>query len=485
MATTSDGEQKVRELKTPKEVVAFCRANDVQIVDFKFTDLIGTLQHYSLPADQVDESALVDGLGFDGSSIRGFKEIHESDMVMMPDISSAFMDPFAQHKTLSMTCNIMDPVTLEKYSREPRYVAQKAEAYLRSTGVADTSFWGPEVEFYVFDDARFDQNEHSGYYYIDSKEGAWNSGKEENPNLAHKPRYKSGYFPAPPVDTLQDFRSEAVLRMKKVGIEVEVHHHEVGTAGQCEIDIRFAALTRMGDWVMIYKYILKNLAKELGKTVTFMPKPIFMDNGSGMHTHQSLWKNNKNLFFDDSGYAQLSKTALHYIGGLLHHAPALMAFCAPTTNSYCRLVPGYEAPINLAYSQQNRSACIRIPLYSKSPKAKRLEFRSPDPSANIYLAMSAMLMAGLDGIQKKMDPGGPLDRNIYHLPPEEAAKVKTMPASLEESLNALEKDSEFLTQGDVFTQDLIETWLDYKRTNEIDALRLRPHPYEFYLYYEV
>jgi glutamine synthetase len=485
MPNTREGELRATELSEPKEVLDFCRTNQVEIIDFRFTDLLGTWQHFSAPTDQVDESDFTQGLGFDGSSIRGFQQIQESDMILLPDAGTAFVDPFCRNTTLAIICNVHDPVTLEKYSRDPRNVALKAEAYLKSTGVADVSYWGPELEFYVFDDVRFDQNEHSGYYFVDSKEGAWNTGTDEKPNLGHKPRFKGGYFPTPPTDTLQDFRSEAILKMKQAGVEVEIHHHEVGTAGQGEIDLRFTSLTKMGDGVMIYKHIVKNLAREQMKAATFMPKPVFMDNGSGMHTHQSLWKDQQNLFYDEAGYAQISKDARYYIGGLLHHAPALLAFCAPTTNSYCRLVPGYEAPINLAYSQRNRSACIRIPLYSTSPKAKRLEFRSPDPSANIYLAMSAMLMAGLDGIQNRMDPGSPLDRNIYDLPAEEAAQVKTLPGSLEESLNALERDSEFLLKGDVFTSDLIETWIDYKRTNELDALRLRPHPYEFSLYFDV
>ena len=484
MPTKQRDELRAQDLKSPADLITFCRAQQVEIVDFKFTDLLGTWQHFSAPADQLSEDDFTEGLGFDGSSIRGFKQIQESDMILLPDVGTSFVEPFYRNNTLSVVCNIYDPITREKYSRDPRNVAQKAEAYLKSTGIADVSYWGPELEFYVFDDVRYDQNEHSGYYFVDAKEGAWNTGTEEGPNLQYKPRYKGGYFPAPPTDTLQDFRSEAVLKMKQAGIEVEIHHHEVGTSGQCEIDLRFCSLTLMGDRVQAYKYILKNLAREYRKTLTFMPKPLFMDNGSGMHTHQSLWKSEKNVFFGEEGYAQLSKEALYYIGGLLHHAPALLAFCAPTTNSYRRLVPGYEAPINLAYSQRNRSACIRIPSYSNSPKAKRMEFRSPDPSSNIYFAMAAMLMAGLDGIQKQMEPGAPLDRNIYNLPPEEAAKVKTLPGSLEESLNALEKDHDFLLKGDVFTPDVIETWLDYKRTNELDELRLRPHPYEFSLYFD-
>jgi len=469
----------------PKEVLALVRARKVEIVDLKFTDLPGTLQHYSVPRSELDEGSFAAGFGFDGSSIRGFQHIHESDMLLMPDPDTALIDPILPTPTLSMFCTIRDPITGESYSRDPRYIAQKAEAFLRQSGIADLSYWGPEAEFFVFDDVRFDQNQHSGYYFIDSAEGAWNTGRQEAPNLGYKPRYKQGYVPVPPMDTLQEFRSEVVLKMKEAGIEVEAHHHEVATAGQGEIDMRFNTLCRMADHLMLYKYIIKNVARARGKAVTFMPKPLFMDNGSGMHVHQSLWKDGTNLFFDEEGYAQISTTALHYVGGLLKHAPALLAFCAPTTNSYRRLVPGYEAPVNLVYSQRNRSACIRIPMYSPSPKSKRIEFRPPDPSCNPYLAFAATLMAGIDGVLNRLDPGDPVDVDLYELPPEEAARVKQVPASLGEVLTALEEDHQFLLRGGVFTRDLIETWIEYKRKQELDAVRLRPHPYEFYLYFDV
>ena len=475
----------VLEKASPADVVEFCRARDLQVVDLKFTDLPGTLQHFSIPAEELSESLFTEGIGFDGSSIRGFVEIHESDMLLIPDPSTAFVDPCLEVPTLSLICDVRDPILQTSFTRDPRFVAQKAEEYLIRSGVATASYWGPEVEFYVFDDIRYEQNEFSSFHRVDSSEGSWNTARDEGPNLGYKPRYKEGYFPVPPTDTLQDFRSRAVQRMKQVGIDVEVHHHEVGTAGQCEIDMRFKALTRMGDQVMLYKYILRNFARENNKTITFMPKPIFQDNGSGMHVHQSLWKEDTNLFYDRNGYALLSQPALYYIGGLLKHSAALLAFCAPTTNSYRRLVPGYEAPINLVYSQRNRSAAVRIPMYSTSPKSKRLEYRCPDPSANCYLAFAAMLMAGLDGIKKRIEPGAPIDRDIYHLDPEEAARVKHVPGSLEEVLNALEQDHEFLLEGNVFTKDLIETWIAYKREKEVDPIRLRPHPYEFHLYYDI
>jgi glutamine synthetase len=469
---------------SPKEVLALAQRRGVEIVDLKFTDLPGTLQHYSVPLSELDEDSFASGFGFDGSSIRGFQHIHESDMLLIPDPDTAIIDPIFPTPTLSMFCIVRDPITGESYARDPRYIAQKAEAFLRQTGLAERSYWGPEAEFFVFDDVRFDQNQYSGYYFIDSVEGAWNTGREERPNLGYKPRYKEGYFPAPPIDSLQEFRSQVVLKMKEAGIEVEAHHHEVATAGQGEIDIRFNTLCRMADHLMMYKYIMKNVARTHGKAVTFMPKPLFMDNGSGMHVHQSLWEDGTNLFYDEEGYAQISATALYYIGGLLKHAPALLAFCAPTTNSYRRLVPGYEAPVNLVYSQRNRSACIRIPMYSPSPKSKRIEFRPPDPSCNPYLAFAAMLMAGIDGVMNHLDPGDPLDEDLYELPPEEAAQVKQVPGSLGEVLAALEEDHEFLLQGRVFTPDVIETWIEYKRRHELDAVRLRPHPYEFYLYFD-
>ncbi|HLE02105.1 MAG TPA: type I glutamate--ammonia ligase [Dehalococcoidia bacterium] len=457
----------------------------MDIVDFKFTDLPGTLQHFSIPAGELDESIFRDGIGFDGSSIRGFQAIHESDMLLVPDPTTAHVDVICRVPTLSIVCDVRDPLTREKYWRDPRYIAQKAEAHLLSTGLADTAYFGPEAEFFIFDNVRFDQNQHSGYYFIDSEEGIWNSGKEGQTNLGYRPRYKEGYFPTAPTDSLQDLRSEAVLKMIQAGIDIEVHHHEVATAGQGEIDMRFQSLTRMADQVLLYKYILKNVARAHNKTVTFMPKPLFGDNGSGMHVHISLWKGGTNLFFDPEGYAQLSITGMHFIGGLLAHSPALLAFCAPTTNSYRRLVPGYEAPVNLVYSQRNRSAAVRIPVYSLSPRTKRVEFRPPDPSCNPYLAFPALLMAGLDGIKKEMDPGFPMDVDIYELEPEKAKKIKTVPGSLEETLKALEQDQEFLLQGGVFTTDLIETWIKYKREKELDPVRLRPHPYEFCLYFDV
>ncbi len=460
----------------------------IQVVDLKFVDLPGLWQHFSISAREFDESAFTDGVGFDGSSIRGFQEINESDMLLLPDPTTAFLDPFTAVPTLSIICDVRDPITGDLYSRDPRHVAKKAENYLKTSGVAERAYFGPEAEFYVLDHVRFDQSYNFGYYHIDSEEGFWNSGKEgENgeKNLGYKPRYKEGYFPVPPTDSLQDIRSEMMLTLEKVGVPVEVHHHEVGTAGQTEIDLRFDTLTKMGDNMLKYKYVVKNVARRHGKTVTFMPKPIFQDNGSGMHVHQSLWTNGTNLFYRKGGYADLSDSAVHYIGGILTHAPALLAFCAPTTNSYRRLVPGYEAPINLMYSQRNRSACVRIPVYSRSEKAKRLEFRCPDPSANPYLALSAMLLAGLDGIRKKVVPPSPIDKDLYDLSPSEKEKVKSTPGSLDEVLAALEKDHAFLTEGGVFTDDLIEGWIKYKSKKEIDSIRLRPHPYEFAMYFDV
>jgi glutamine synthetase len=454
------------------------------MVDLKFVDLPGIWQHFSFTVDELNEELFTEGIGFDGSSIRGFQEIHESDMLLVPDPNSAVIDPFCKVPTLTMICNVKDPVTLQSYSRDPRYITQKAEAYLKSTGIGDTVYFGPEPEFFVFGSARFDQTTNAGYYFIDSDEGIWNSGACA-PNLAYKPRLKEGYFPVPPTDSLQDIRTEMVLTMKDVGIPVEVHHHEVATAGQCEIDMRFDTMTKMADNLMWYKYVVKNIARRHGMTATFMPKPLFGDNGSGMHVHQSVWKRGGNVFYDANGYAQISQTAKYYIGGLLKHAPALLAFCAPTTNSYRRLVPGYEAPVNLIYSQRNRSACVRIPMYSKSPKAKRLEFRCPDPSCNGYLAFAAMLMAGLDGVQNRIEPQDPIDKDLYDLPAEEAATVKNTPGSLGEVLEALEADNDFLLNGDVFTPDVIETWLSYKRVREDDAIRLRPHPYEFFLYFDI
>jgi len=441
-------------------------------------------QHFSVPIHQLSEDSFEEGFGFDGSSIRGWQAIHTSDMLVIPDPNTAVIDPIMEAPTLSLICNIVDPITKERYTRDPRNIAQKAEAYLKSTGIADQAFIGPEAEFFIFDDIRYDSKENCAYYFIDSIEGQWNTGAEEMPNLGYKPRYKEGYFPVPPTDSLQDLRTEMVLIMEKAGIEIEAQHHEVATAGQAEIDIRFSPLTEMADKLMMYKYIIKNVARQHGKTVTFMPKPIFGDNGSGMHTHQSLWKGGKPLFAG-SGYAGLSDIGLYYIGGILKHAAALCALVAPTTNSYKRLVPGYEAPVNLAYSSRNRSAGIRVPMYSPSPKAKRVEVRFPDCTCNGYLAFAAMLMAGLDGIQNKIDPGQPLDKDIYELGPEELKDVPSVPASLEKALDALEADHEFLLKGDVFTPDAIEVWLSYKRKREVDAVRLRPHPYEFTLYYDI
>ena len=471
--------------KNPKEVMDLAKKAGVKIVDLRFIDLPGVWQHFSIPVDDLTSELFEDGLGFDGSSIRGFKDIHESDMLLIADPETAYVDPMLEITTLDLICNVFDPVTREPYSRDPRYITQKAERYLKGTGIGDISYWGPELEFYIFDDVRYDQNAHSGYYFIDSVEGVWNTGRIESPNLGYKIRHKEGYFPVPPADVYQDFRSEIILKMKEVGVPIEVHHHEVGTAGQAEIDMRFAPMTKMADNVMYYKYIIRNTAKKHGKTVTFMPKPLFGDNGSGMHCHQSIWKGESNLFYDESGYAMLSKLGQYYIGGLLKHAPALLGFCAPTTNSYRRLVPGFEAPVNLAYSQRNRSAAVRIPVYSKSPKSKRIEFRCPDPSSNPYLCFAAQLMAGLDGIQNKIEPGEPLEKDLYDLPPEEAKSIKSTPGSLAEVLNALEEDHDFLLKGDVFTPDVIETWIKYKREKELAQVNLRPTPYEFFLYFDL
>ncbi len=466
------------------DVLDLIKKEGVEIVDFRFTDFPGMWQHTSVPARTVDEDTFTEGLGFDGSSIRGWQAINESDMLILPDPASALLDPFCEHKTLFMTCSIEDPITREHYTRDPRGVAHKAMGYLHATGLADVAYFGPEAEFFIFDDVRFETNINSGFYMVDSVEGVWNSGADELPNLGYKPRQKGGYFPVQPTDKHHDLRSEMVLTMEAMGIEVEAQHHEVGTGGQGEIDVRFAPLLEMADKMMLYKYIVKNTAMRHGKTVTFMPKPLYGDNGSGMHTHFSLWKDGTNLFAGD-GYAGLSEMALHAIGGILKHAPALLAFTNPTTNSYKRLVPGYEAPVKLRYSRRNRSASIRIPMYSDSPKAKRLEFRCPDPSANPYFAFSALMMAALDGIENKTDPGDPLDKDLYDLPPEEAATIENTPSSLGAALDALEADHEFLLKGDVFTADVIETQLRYKRKNEVEALALRPHPHEFELYYDV
>ncbi|MBI3811809.1 MAG: type I glutamate--ammonia ligase [Nitrospirae bacterium] len=466
-----------------KEVLEFAKKNRIEAVDLKFVDFPGTWQHFTIPVEEMTEALFKEGSGFDGSSIRGWQAINNSDMLVIPDPSTAIIDPFCQAPTLSMVCDILDQITQESYSRDPRYIAKKAESYLLKSKIGDVAYFGPEAEFFIFDGARFDQNSHSGYYFIESDEGIWNAGKEGG-NLGYKPRHKEGYFPVAPTDSQQDVRTEMILEMKKAGIQVEKHHHEVATAGQAEIDVRFNSLVRMADTMLLYKYIVKNVAKRHGKTVTFMPKPLFGDNGTGMHTHQSIWKEGKPLFAGKE-YAGMSKLCLNYIGGILKHAPALAALTNPTTNSYKRLTPGFEAPVFLAYSSRNRSASVRIPMYSANPKAKRIEVRFPDPACNPYLSFAAMLMAGLDGIENKIEPGKPMDKDLYDLEPEEAAKIPTMPGSLDDALDNLEKDHNFLLKGGVFTKDVIETWISYKREKEVDPMRLRPHPYEFFLYYDV
>jgi glutamine synthetase len=468
--------------KSPADVITM--GKDVQMVDLRFTDLPGTWQHFTMPVRELAAELFEEGIGFDGSSIRGFQEIHESDMILIPDPDTAFIDPVLEVPTLVINCDVYDPVTRQPYSRDTRYVAKKAEAYLKQTGIADTSYWGPEAEFFLFNDVRYGGGTNSSFYYVDSNEGWWKSGEDLKPNLGAQIPTKRGYFPVPPTDTLQDVRSKIVLALEAVDVPVEVHHHEVATGGQAEIDMRFAPLGRMADSLMIYKYIVKNIARQNGLTATFMPKPLFGDNGSGMHVHQSLWKGDRNVFFDEAGYAQLSDTAIYYIGGLLKHASALLALAAPTTNSYRRLVPGFEAPVNLAYSQRNRSAICRIPIYSRSPRAKRIEFRAPDPSCNPYLCFAALLMAGLDGVQNRIDPGEPVDKDLYELPPEEATQIQQVPGSLDLVLDALEADHEFLLRGDVFTTDLLEAYIAYKRQMEVDPVRMRPHPHEFTLYYD-
>ncbi|MEG4572870.1 type I glutamate--ammonia ligase [Microcoleus sp. N3A4] len=470
--------------QTPQEALNYIKENKIQIVDLKFIDMPGIWQHLSLFHDQIDETAFTDGVPFDGSSIRGWKAINESDMTMVIDPTTAWIDPFMAEPTISFICSIKEPRTGEPYSRCPRTIAQKAIDYLLSTGLGDTAFFGPEAEFFIFDDVRFDQTQNSGYYYVDSIEGRWNSGKEEaGGNLGYKPRYKEGYFPVAPTDTSQDMRTEMLLTMAKCGVPIEKHHHEVATGGQCELGFRFATLVQAADYLLTYKYVIKNVGKKYGKTITFMPKPLFNDNGSGMHVHQSIWKDGQPLFAGDQ-YAGFSQMGLHYIGGILKHAPALLALTNPTTNSYKRLVPGFEAPVNLAYSQGNRSASVRIPLSGTNPKAKRLEFRCPDATSNPYLAFAAMLCAGIDGIKNQIDPGEPLDVDIYDLSPEELSKIPSTPGSLEGALEALEKDHSFLTETGVFTEDFIETWISYKLDNEVNPMRLRPHPYEFALYYD-
>ncbi|MDQ3105879.1 MAG: type I glutamate--ammonia ligase [Actinomycetota bacterium] len=458
----------------------------VEFIDIRFCDLPGVMQHFTVPVSSFGQEVFDDGLMFDGSSIRGFQAIHESDMALFPDASSAYLDPFREAKTLCLNFFIHDPLTGEAYSRDPRNIARKAEAYLKSSGIGDTAFFAPEAEFYVFDSVRFETKAEAGYYHIDSVAGAWNTGVEEEAgNRGYKVRYKGGYFPVPPTDHYADLRNQMVTQLEASGLLVERAHHEVGTAGQAEINFRFDTLLACADNTMKFKYIIKNVAWAAGKTATFMPKPIFGDNGSGMHCHQSIWNDGEPLFYDEAGYAGLSDVARHYIGGILAHAPSLLAFTNPTVNSYHRLVPGFEAPVNLVYSQRNRSACIRIPITGANPKAKRIEFRCPDPSSNPYLAFSAMLLAGLDGVRNKIEPPVPIDKDLYELPPDELADVSTVPASLPAVMDALEADHEFLLAGDVFTSDLIETWIDFKRTQEIDPMRLRPHPHEFELYYDI
>jgi glutamine synthetase len=469
-------------MSTPKSVLEMAKKQGAKMVDIKFVDTFGTWQHFSCPIAELNEESFTDGLGFDGSSIRGWKSIEASDMLAMPDPDTAFIDPFCAVPTLSLTCTIAETGTKEAYNRDPRGIAQRAEKYLVSTGHADQCFMGPEAEFFIFDNVQYDHKSNGTFYTIDSEEAIWNTGREEMPNLGYKIRHKEGYFPVGPADTQQDIRTEMCLTMEQLGVKIERQHHEVATAGQAEIDYRFDTLLRAADAMMVYKYVVKNVARKHGKTATFMPKPLFGDNGSGMHTHQSLWKKGKPLFAGNE-YAGLSQMALYYIGGLLKHASALCAICSPTTNSFKRLVPGYEAPVNLAYSSRNRSAAIRIPTYSENPKAKRIEYRPPDPSANPYLCFAALLMAGLDGIQNKLDPGEPMDKNLYELPPEEMAKVPQVPGSLSDAIAHLERDHQFLLKGDVFTHDFLDMWISNKR-KEADALRLRPHPYEFYLYYD-
>ena len=469
---------------TPKEVIEFAKKNKARVVDLRFMDFPGVWQHFTVPMGELEESSFEDGFGFDGSSIRGWQPIHASDMLVVPDAATAKMDPFFEVPTLVLIGNIVDPITRESYTRDPRNIAKKAGAYLKSTGIGDTAYFGPEAEFFIFDDIRFESSSHRAFYEIDSVEGIWNSGREECPNLGYKPRHKEGYFPVPPMDKFQDIRTEMLLTLEQLGIAVECQHHEVATAGQAEIDMRFKPLLEMGDQLVWFKYVLKNVAHKYGHAVTFMPKPLFDDNGSGMHTHCSIWKGDQPLFAGDK-YAGVSQEALYAIGGILKHCPALCGFTNPTTNSYKRLVPGFEAPVNLAYSSRNRSAAVRIPMYSPSPKAKRIEFRTPDPSCNGYLAFSAMLMAIIDGIENKIDPGDPLDKDIYGLPPEELAEIPSAPGSLDEALAALEKDQAFLLKGDVFTQDVIDTWIEYKIENEINDVKLRPHPHEFFLYFDI
>ena len=468
--------------KTPRELLKKIKNEDIKMVDLRFTDLPGSTHHISIPTKYLKEDLFVDGVGFDGSSVKGFQSIENSDMTMVPEISTGYLDPFYSEKTIAFYCNVVDPITYKSYSRDPRYIAQKAEKYLRSSGLGDTAYFGPEAEFFVFNDVKYDSGSNFAFHEVDSTEGAWNTGRDENPNLGHKPRHKGGYFPLPPSDSLQDVRTEMVLTMEDIGINVEASHHEVATGGQCEIDLEFSPLLSMADDLLKYKYVVKNVAKLHGMTATFMPKPLFEDNGSGMHVHSSIWKKNKTLMYKKGNYADLSDFALYYIGGILKHAPSLLAFCAPTTNSYKRLVPGFEAPVNIAYSQANRTASVRIPNnYTASPKAKRVEFRSADATCNPYLAFPAMLMAGLDGIENGYDPGEALESDLFDLSAEEQKKLKQVPGSIESALDALEEDHDFLLKGDVFTPDLLEAWISYKRETEVDEVRTRPHPWEYYL----
>jgi glutamine synthetase len=469
---------------TPQEVVKFAQENGALMVDFKFMDFVGIWQHFTVPISEFEEDIFEEGLGFDGSSIRGWQPIHASDMIILPDPTTAKMDPFTAIPTLSLIANIFDPITKEAYTRDPRNIAKKAEAYLKSSGIGDTAYFGPEAEFFIFDDVRYDSSSNQSFYIVDSSEGTWNTGREEFPNLGYKPRHKEGYFPVPPTDSLNDLRNEMVMEMQNVGIRVECQHHEVATGGQAEIDMRFDSMVAMADKLQWFKYIIKNVAVRNGKTVTFMPKPLYGDNGSGMHTHVSIWKDGTNLFAGD-GYGGLSKMALYFIGGIIKHARSLSGFCNPTTNSYKRLVPGFEAPVNMAYSSRNRSAALRIPMFSTNPKSKRVEYRTPDPSCNGYLAFAAILMAGLDGIENKIDPGQPLDKDIYGLTPEELAGIPSAPGSLEEALQALKEDHEFLLKGDVFTSDVIEKWIEYKTEAEVNPIRMRPVPMEFALYFDI
>ena len=468
---------------SPQEVLEFAKTHDARQLDLRFTDIPSLQHHVSYPIGELSLDSFEDGFGMDGSSIRGWAAIHESDMLLIPDPTTAFMDPFADTPTLVMYGDVKDPITKQRYERDPRWIAQKAELFLNNSGLANKAYFGAEAEFFIFDNISFDQNAHEGFYHIDADEGRWNSARRDN-NLGYRPRHKEGYFPVPPTDHYQDLRSEMVQTMIQCGLNIECHHHEVASGGQCEIDQRFDTLVKSADNMMLYKYIVRNVAAQYGKTVTFMPKPLFGDNGSGMHVHQSIWKAGKPLFAGD-GYAGLSTMALHYIGGLLKHARALSAIIAPTTNSYKRLVPGYEAPVNLVYSSRNRSAAVRIPMYSENPKTKRIEFRCPDSSCNPYLAFSAIVLAAIDGIQNKIDPGDPLDKDIYKLSLDEYAKIRSAPGGLEEACNELENDHEFLLKGDVFTADVIHYWIKYKRENEIDAIRIRPHPYEFCMYFDI